>query len=184
MCPWKEITDIVKQHDGKSHDTDTCGMHVHFNRTFFPRAHQNLYTLRLVYLFEKFYDEICVFSRRKDNRNARKYERPLFDRTARRKIRELRTDFWRYQAVNLRNNRTIEIRTFRGTLKVDTILATLEFVNFLVKYCKKTSTKKLQILTWSDLTSDIIKQNYKYLPDYLRARGLLSNSQPQVHEED
>ena len=39
----------------------------------------------------------------------------------------------RYTAVNLTNADTVEIRMFRGTLKLNTLKATLQMVNHLVE---------------------------------------------------
>ena len=39
----------------------------------------------------------------------------------------------RYTAVNLTNSDTVEIRMFRGTLKLNTLKATLQMVNHLVE---------------------------------------------------
>ena len=174
IFPWENIIKIVEKHGGRSHDTTTCGLHIHFSRAFF-RKHPELYQLRLIYLFEKFWNELVIFSRRDASQleqNAKKYGRPLFNCRAKRKMRELQQDFHRYQAVNIRKRETIEIRIFRGTLILNTILASLELVDFLVRLSASTSTKKLQELTWKELKEKISSKQYSYLNQYLAERRL------------
>lgn len=174
MFPWWDIQKIVGKHGGKSHETTTCGLHIHFNRSFFGRL-QYLPQVKLIYLFEKFWDELVVFSRRDPHsleHNAKKYGRPLFDCAARKKVRELHLDFYRYQAVNIRPSATIEIRIFRGTLEVPTILASIELTDFLVRLVATTSTRKLQALTWAKAKEAMSNKGYQYLPAYLIRRDL------------
>lgn len=172
--PWKEISKTVKEFGGKSQSTTTCGLHVHFSRRFFD-GHLELYQLRLIYLFERFWNELVKFSRRDVSQldhNANKYDLNLFDCSARQKVKELKQGFSRYQAVNITMEDTIEIRIFRGTLAVNVIIASLELVDFLVRLVKVTSTRKLQELTWSVLVQKINRKGYRCLPDYLAEKGL------------
>lgn len=175
--PWAKINEIVLKHGGKSHDTRTCGLHIHFSRGFFRGRCSELYQLRLIYLFERFWDKLVVFSRRSEEAiraNAKRYSDPnLTDRVAKDKIAQLSYKYWRYQGVNLHANDTIEIRIFRGTLKVETLLASLELVDFLVRTAKKTSVKKLQTMTWVCLMKQLRYKKYSFLPQYLIKKGLL-----------
>lgn len=49
----------------------------------------------------------------------------------------------RYQVVNLENSNTIELRVFRGTLKFETFMATLEFVNSLTEVIVNKAIRKI-----------------------------------------
>lgn len=136
----------------RSHNTSTCGLHVHFNRDFF-RDNEELYVTRLLYLVEKFWDELVKFSRRDIehlNRWAKKYDKSPED-----VVNEWKSHAWyleRYQAVNLTNARTIEFRMFRGTLKLNTFIATLQLCNTLVKTAREIeSTEAIQSLKWEDM---------------------------------
>ena len=75
----------------------------------------------------------------------------------------------RYQAVNLKNSSTIEIRIFRGTLKTNTILATLQLVDCLCAYCEVHSVADCANAKWGDITA---LSNAPELAEYLRERGL------------
>ena len=136
----------------RSHDTNTCGFHVHFNRNFYD-DNEELYVTRLLYLVEKFWDELVKFSRRDIdslNRWAKKY-----DDTPENIVNEWKRDSWkldRYQAVNLTNDNTIEFRMFRGTLKLNTFIATLQLCNTMIMTAKNIkSIEDIQSMKWEDL---------------------------------
>lgn len=169
LFPWKEVMEVITKGGGKGEKTNTAALHIHFNRSFFGRKQSELYQLRLIYLFEKFRDELITLGRTSEylmHRSAKKYNCELHNTSAKDKIRELRLDGDRMFAVNLTSRETIEIRIFRSTLRVNTIKASLELVDFLVRLAKSYSTRKLQKLTWDDLLGLINKRKYRYLPAY------------------
>lgn len=84
----------------------------------------------------RLFEPIVIFSRRRRhniNQWAAKCNAPKGDagwvKKAKRVSSFAKRD--RYYAVNITNEHTIEFRLFRGTLKADTILATLQFVTGL-----------------------------------------------------
>lgn len=136
----------------RSHQTTTCGLHIHFNRDFYA-SNEELYVTRLLYLVEKFWDELVKFSRRDIdslNRWSKKY-----DKTPEEVVNEWKNNSWclnRYQAINLTNENTIEFRMFRGTLKLNTFIATLQLCDTLVKTAKNIeNTEAIQNLKWEDM---------------------------------
>ena len=172
--PWREITDIVQKHGGHGEKTETAALHIHFSKDFFGKKHSELYQLRLIFLFEKFYDQLAILGRSTPyllERSAKKYHRNLTNCSAKAKIKELRERGDRMQAVNITGRETIEIRICRSTLIAATILASLELVDFLIRLALKTNTKKLQIMTWADIIKLIKQGSYHYLPQYIDELG-------------
>ena len=176
--PWAKIAEVARQYGGKSHDTETCGLHIHFNKSFLDGKRSELYQLRLLYLFERVWDGLVAFSRRDFAQLAtfaQKLNVPLLEKPARKNLRDLRRAgrCSHTQCVNLTGHaETVEIRIFRGTLDVITLLASVELVDFLVRIAKKLSTKKLQLLTWNELARKIDAQAYPNLAQYLGSIGL------------
>ena len=77
----------------------------------------------------------------------------------------------RYQAVNLCPSATVEFRLFRGTLKRDTIIATLQLVNNLTKYALSHTIEDCALnVTWNDI---LAVEQFKELNTYSAQRGLL-----------
>ena len=86
----------------------------------------------------------------------------------------------RYTAVNLTNDETIEIRIFRGTLKLNTLLATLQMVNAMCDVALSLSDEELQALSWHDFLNRVYQPE---LIQYLKERNVYKN-EPVAYEED
>lgn len=173
---WKYICDTCLARDFTSHDAETCGLHVHVNRNFFGTGTNevDLNIAKVVLLVNRFWESHLIpFSRRTDSqleRWAKKNEMELEDSDNELilafKARELRRK-GRYYAVNLTNTNTIEFRFFRGTLKLSTFYATLQFVDTLCRFAKKITINDINTVTWEDIFRDV---NYPELIKYLKSR--------------
>lgn len=161
---YNEMSKIALKYGFRSHDTITCGLHVHFNRDYFSfNVSQQEYELRimkLLYLVEKFWNELTKFSRRSQDslkRWADKYDESPENIVENMKASKLA----RYKAVNLTNENTIEFRLFKGTLKISTFMATLEMCNNLIQISKNTTNiEDLQNIKWEDLLTSESLKNY------------------------
>ena len=168
---WEEASRFLFDRDYRSHDARTCGLHVHVSRDAFGETpeEQEAAIARLVYLFERHWDNFVTFSRRTKGQLrewANKYGRDdgetikdLYDKA--------KGSYSRYKAINLCNKDTIEFRMWRGTLNIDTFMATLQLVALLVKASTK-STKSVVATSWKGL----VKSDYPELNAYLESRGL------------
>lgn len=75
---WREIFDEAIYMDYRSHQTSTCGLHIHVNRLFFGKTYeeQEEAISRVVYFVENNWNELLKFSRRTEeniNRWASRY---------------------------------------------------------------------------------------------------------------
>lgn len=146
----------------RSHNTSTCGLHVHFNRSFFA-DNEDKYIERLLRIVDKFWDNLVKFSRRTSaniDRWAKKYDKEPTEIVA-----EMRHHYMdRYYAINLSNDDTIEFRLFRGTLNPNSYLATLELVNAIVCYSR--SDENIDRMTWDNLlVTDRMKAYWETVKD-------------------
>lgn len=170
--PWHEVSDACISARMRSHNTHTCGLHVHVSRTMFGKTQttQDLNIAKLMLLFDKWWDEKIVPFTRRDtdeiNQWAKKPDAEITeidDETiASEKVARCRRR-GRYQAINLQNNETVELRVFRGTLNVNTIKATLQWTDMLIKYCKNTQLKQLWSADWDAIFADCPKELATYL---------------------
>lgn len=153
----------------KSHDTSTCGLHIHFNRDYIDNDDDTI--TRLVYLFEKYKSELQKFSRRKsygycyflsdehgDDAKTLKY------------CKDNKDDGDRYRVVNLQNYNTIEIRLFKGTLKLETLYSAIEFVSNIVEYAKDKDDGAVECGSFEDI---INYKDTKYLKQYCLDKNLI-----------
>ena len=80
--------------------------------------------------------------------------------------------YGRSTCVNLTNTDTVEIRIFRGTLKYNTFIATLQLVNRLCDVAIYLTDSELHAMSWSDFTAGITEPE---LIQYLKERRLYLN---------
>ena len=168
--PWKEILQEALDLGYKSHDITNCGLHVHISRSAFgsTETEQELNILKLLYLFEKHWDNLVKFSRRTKGQldsYARRYETDLTmnDQQILCDIKE-KSDNSRYFAVNLQNEHTVEIRIFRGTLKYSTFISCLQLCQHLVEICSILDISNIRNLTWETFCN--LNENHKELKEY------------------
>ena len=86
--------------------------------------------------------------------------------------------------MNLTNYDTIEFRIFRGTLKTNTLIATLEFVEELCSVAVSHSDEGMAELTWTEFVSRLSPDQYPELIQYLKERRLYVNEPVSAAEED
>ncbi len=173
--PWDEILDEARSMGYKSHMAHTCGLHIHISRKAFSYWHdeQEASIARLIFFVEKFWPEMLRFSRRTQeqlNDWAKRYGAKLTPADQLKHVKN--SDAGRYVAVNLQNRNTVEIRIFRGTLKLNTLLATLQMVNHLCGVAILLTDEELQDMGWYDFLNRITEPE---LIQYLKERNLYVN---------
>lgn len=145
-----------------SHETTTCGFHVHFNRDFFGE-NQDECIRRLIFMTEKFWNELCVFARRPERRLER-YAKKVSDSMEIKEYMEKANRSGRheyhYYAVNIANDSTIEFRMFRGTLNLNTIMATLQLVNNMAITAKNKTMDEIKAMRFEDLLTTTGQRKY------------------------
>lgn len=152
---WERITDVVKAHDGRSHDAGTCGLHIHLSRSYFV-DYDAVY--RLDRMFHRFERQLVRFSRRRGG-DMRWCSISNDDDLAEIEDAEERKEVWkskksragRYVAVNVTNERTVEIRLWRGTLNMETLRATIELTTGMAIIANTMSDELAEKLTWKML---------------------------------
>lgn len=162
---YKELFDMISGHGFKSQSYQSCGLHIHFNRSYFNDGNEDLYTVNLLYLVEKFWRDLVLFSRRdypRLQRWADKYKDKPDEVVKRYKERHLYGTS-RYRAVNLCNRDTIEFRIYRGTLDISDFMATLELTKNLIIAAKTKTVQELQDMKFSELITsrNLLRYNNK-----------------------
>lgn len=146
-----------------SHNTGTCGLHIHINRDFFPTAKkQEVGLSKILYAWEKHWQDILLFSRRiskqKIERYAKKLDEPIRSFISR--WDKTNEHDGHYYSVNLTNDNTIEFRIFRGTLNINTFYATLEFIDNLVKISSTKTITELAEMPFDAYLSELSAKYY------------------------
>lgn len=170
----------------RSHQTDTCGLHIHINRNYFGETYeeQEAAIARVVYFVEAHWNELLKFSRRTEDAIMRWASRyGIFENTKNTYDKAKKGSYGRYVCINLQNLNTIEFRIFKGTLKYKTFIATLQLVHEICIKAKKLNDKEFESLCWGDFVLSINKETKVELIEYLKSKRLYIN-EPIDCEED
>lgn len=127
LWKWLQNKSLVK--GLKSHQTTTCGLHVHVSRS-------SLSALQI--------GKIVAFVNAPENESlmtaiARRYGQAatgycrIKDKS---KIGKAHKSEDRYEAVNVTPRNTIEFRIFKGSLKYESVISAVEFTNAMVEFTK------------------------------------------------
>ena len=172
---WKYILDECDTQGYSSHDIGTCGMHIHISRSAFGTrpGEEEMNIAKLLLFFEINWNNIVKFSRRSQqsitdycNRYGLKEgEKP-------RELLEKAKQSGRYFAVNLKNEKTVEIRIFRGTLKLETFTACLQFTHLITELVSNLKVQQVLDLTWTDLINIATEKGYNEFIDYSNSKNL------------
>lgn len=117
---WQWVNDADLRRNLVSHNTITCGFHVHLSKKPLTQLQIN---------------KMITFVNHPDNESlirsiARRYAQN-YARIKEKKLGNAHKTDDRYEAINVTNPETIEFRIFRGSLKYETLMAAIEFVNAL-----------------------------------------------------
>lgn len=182
--PWEEVLEKLRKMGYLSHQANTCGLHVHVNRSSLGDdvVWQEGTIARILFFVEKHWEELLKFSRR----TPRQLERWA----ARYGYRESPQDILdhakgggrngRYSCVNLENRNTVEFRMFRGSLKWNTVIATLQMVNRICDVAFSLSDEEIRSMSWTTFVSGCREPE---LIRYLKERRIYINEPVETEEE-
>lgn len=156
---WKAFFDDVPA-GMTSYKSGKCGMHVHIERS---KLSQMQIRRMLVFVnapANRGY--IHAIAQRSENTYCEIKEKKLTD--------SFSCD--RYEALNVTNEHTIELRIFRGSVRADRFFKNLEFTDAMVRFCAITTYAQLTVRAFLDFVSKR-KSMYKYLHNYHVERGLI-----------
>ena len=174
---WRDICKKAINEGYHSHNTSTCGLHVHVHKSYIGRSIQDIDNNinKILFFFENNQGFIVNFCRRSQGGYCDRYylNNNINLDDQKKDLLKRAKNSHRGRSINLNNlnySGTLEFRCFKGTLKYNTILATLQFLKILIKTVKKWDLKDIHNLTPEILfnTNNIPRE----LKRYLREREL------------
>ena len=173
------MLDLLKENKFKSHDTSSCGYHIHVGRQGLGDSYHNrINNIKKINIVTEFFaPQLTTLSRRTADRlnHWAKFSSADIDRedlTLERLELIHQNNKGRYSALNLNNESTIEFRIFRGTLKHETFLATFELIYNLCSYCIENDITDLKELDFYTIATYKLNE---YIPNYLESKGIKQN---------
>jgi hypothetical protein len=168
-----------------SHNTSTCGLHIHVCKADMTTLHACKMVLfindadnqKLVYALAR--RDSSSYSKIHDKKNDKHWIKDAMSAgknvgenklQKKYQIRNLNSD--RYEALNFKNERTIEFRLFKGSLKYQTIMACLEFSFATWHFCKDASQTELTTPKFLEFISKPQNRcDTRFLRTYLKEKG-------------
>lgn len=116
----------------RSHEGGACGFHVHVGRDYLTQGQ--------IYRIQSFLND--VRNEHLIKKIARRYQSGYskFKPEMAKFSPHGKATGDRYEALNVTSNQTIEFRLFRGSLRYESIMAALEFVNAILDFCTPGNT--------------------------------------------
>ena len=182
---WREVLDKARCLGYTSHQAGTCGLHIHVNRDSLGEARQEQEDTiaRILFLVETFWNELLRFSRRTQSQMDHWASRYVRKDDPKDVLHSAKNRADRYTCVNLLPYNTIEFRMFRGTLKYNTLIATLQLVEILCDVASALSDDEIKNLTWTEFVSNLDEDTVPELIQYLKERRLYVNEPVDTAEE-
>jgi len=131
---WSRVLRVSATQSLRSHDTRTCGLHVHVSRTGLSA----LQISKMVAFLNDARSEMLVRA------IARRYDSGYCKRKRVTRVADTRYGD-RYELLNITPTNTVEVRAFRGTMRAETVLACVEFTNALVEWARNASWRALTV---------------------------------------
>lgn len=173
----EKATRILSRAGYRSHDARMCGLHIHVSRNTLSEQTIN----NMIYAISLFW-HTCVRISRRTPEQLRSYatsyaylDTDVPDDTPEKVLERAKeakdSSRSRYFALNTTNRDTIELRICRGTLKVDTIYASIDFFEALISFAETHNEDDMLSMSTNDFINYL--KNYSTgLAAYMETRGL------------
>ena len=161
-----------------SHNTSTCGLHVHVCKSSMTTLHGAKLVLfindpansKLVRDIARRDDS--SYSRIKNKQDDKSWLKDSFHSSSDRSAQLQRLNADRYEALNFKNEKTIEFRLFKGTLKYETMIACLEFSFACWHFTASASASELTTSKFLEfICSPNNRKDTRFLRAYLKEKG-------------
>jgi hypothetical protein len=160
-----------------SHDSDNCGLHVHICKADMTTLHG---AKMILFINDQANHKLVRAIARRDDSDYAKIKNKKDDtywikdaigcETKRAQLRSLNAD--RYEALNFKNDKTVEFRLFKGSLVYSTIMSCLEFTYATWFFCRESSNKNLTTEHFLKfICANENRGDTKFLRAYLKAKG-------------
>ena len=162
----------------KSHDTSTCGLHVHVCKSSMTTLHGAKLVLfindpaNLALVKDIARRDASGYSKLQNKKEDKHWLKDSVHSSKDKadQLRRLNSD--RYEALNFRNDKTVEFRLFKGTLKYETMVSCLEFAFACWHFTAQASTSELTSSKFLEfICSPNNRKDTRFLRAYLKEKG-------------
>ena len=187
---FKSIFEYLTSKGYFSHDKGKCGLHIHVSKNALGDTNEKIQqTIEKIMLFvETYRNNMELFSRRKhqefssyncytipyhkQHSSGNYIKNDDYYKSGKMLYEINKNDCIGHSSVvntDTSTGETVEFRMFRGTLKYETFVATIEFVNNLVHVCKENMTSKI---SWNK----VINYGGEFIKDYVDSLNIIDSN--------
>jgi hypothetical protein len=162
----------------KSHDTSTCGLHVHVCKSSMTTLHgaklvlfiNDPANLKLVKDIAR--RDASGYSKLQNKKEDKHWLKDSVHSSKDKADQLKRLNSDRYEALNFRNDKTVEFRLFKGTLKYETMISCLEFAFACWHFTAQASTNDLTSAKFLEfISAPQNRKDTRFLRAYLKEKG-------------
>lgn len=185
----KSIFEYLTSTGNYSHDKGKCGLHIHVSKDYLGDTPEEIQkTIEKIMLFvETYRTKVEKFSRRKhnefshyntytipyhkENSSDTCFETDEYYKSGKMLYELNKADYIGHSSVvntSTSTGATVEFRMFRGTLRFETFMATIEFIHNLVNVCKENQVSKI---SWNK----VINYGGDYIKEYNDSLNLIDD---------
>jgi hypothetical protein len=145
-----------------SWNNSNCGIHVHVGLTAFKgntRKESDMHRIRFAKFIYDNQNQVERISGRRENSYAQFTDRGNV-------VHKMLTgdqQQGRYEVVNVANSETIEVRIFKGSLRLERVLSDIEFVHAVVEFTRNMKVShKDKPFSWSRFVKFVVENDTQY----------------------
>lgn len=168
---WEEMLRSLRRNGCESHDPGTCGLHIHASRKAISKTTQ----VNIAYFVNAQAKLMEQLARRSSNSYAKIKKKEITELNENIDRNGALYNDDRREAVNYQNDNTVEFRLWRGTLRWETLAATLEITHAIIKFCEVYSSVNIRDDAGArrDFIKFVLKGGYSYAVEYMKMRGVI-----------
>jgi hypothetical protein len=177
----RDISKVCKKNHAYSHQADCqCGFHIHASKSLFGESilERDLTYLKCVTVIGRTWLDLILPVSRRKLKDLEGWASSYNDLDNPNNIREIKRRNGHYRAIN-ETCQTFELRIFRGTLKCESIYASLEFYDSLIRFCRRAPVEIVMNISIPDLCMELCRDT-RYLRNYLISRGIRVSDESDV----
>ena len=172
---WKGIIKKAEELGYKSHDTSTCGIHIHVSKKFFGKnaKERDSSIMKLLYLTQsRIWPQLKKFSRRNSKNSMENYASSFHDLYDPLQLLYEAKHSERHRNINIHPDQTIEFRFFRGTLNYNTFIANIQFIRIVSEMATALDISDIKKVEWSDIVVYAEAYKFKEFIKFVKQRKL------------
>ena len=142
----------------KAFHASSCGMHIHFSK-------EGLSELVLAKFLLFFADNKELIEKIAQRGTTEYWKHEKID-DVNRKVRNPK-DYERYEAINLGNDKTVEVRCFQSNLLTKRIKKNVQFVESLLEFCQNYELSNMKASKYKEFLNTVELNKYKEVREYV-----------------